>query len=186
MKKNYLLFVGVLVSTFALASVPGSPEPSGLAVVKKNETTFNLLYQSAGLSNVKVSILDAKGNEVFSESIKKTDGFIRPYNFSEMGKGDYTFCVEDKNGRITETFQYGLAEPPKAATVLQLADNKYIVGVKSALASGSITIKIYEGSRLLHEQQNEIASDFGQLFTLKNITDAVSFEITDSKGNKIN
>lgn len=185
MKKIYSILAGVLVSTFAMALKPGDGSTSvGLAVVKKNETTVNLFYQAAGLSNVKVSILDDQGNEVFSESIKNTDGFIRPYNFKGMAEGDYTISVEDKTGKRTEKFKYG-QEQVKAASILQIANNKYLVGVNSKLFSGDIKIRIYDGDKLVHQQKNEIAGDFGQVFTMKNIFEP-TFLVTDSKGNKIN
>ena len=187
MKKNYLLLAGVLVSTFAFASVPGnSPEPSGLAVVKKNETTVNLFYQSTSLSDVRVSIVDSNGNQVFSESIKRTDGFVRPYNLEQLKEGDYYFNVEDGSGKRTEKFTYRSIEAPKAANIVKLNNGKYLLGVKGSLTSGKIKIKIYEGDKLVHEQANEITKDFGYLFTMKGAVDPIRFEVTDSRGKLIN
>jgi hypothetical protein len=185
MRKIYPILAGVLVSTFAMAFKPGDGSSTGLAVVKKNETTVSLFYQAAGLSNVKVSILDDQGNEVFSESIKNTEGFIRPYNFERMEEGDYTFSVVDNVGKHTEKFTYE-REEVRAANVIQIANNKYLLGVNSKLVDGDIKIKIYDGSKLVHEQVNAINSDFGQVFTMKNIIEPVTFVVTDSKGNKIN
>jgi len=187
MKKNFVLLAGVLVSTLAFASGPGDgSKRSGLAVVKKNETTFNLFYQRAGLSDVRVSLLDAKGNQVFSESIKKTRGFNRPYNFSSMEKGEYTFMVEDGNGKQTHNFVYSDSPSPRVASVVKLDDHRYILSVSEKLFSGKMYVKIYGGSKLIHDQSYKITGDFAQVFALNNIDETISFEVTDSKGNKIN
>ena len=188
MKKIYVIVSTVLVSTFAIARGPGNGStPTGLAVVKKNETTFNLYYQPAGLSNVKVSIFNADGKEVFAESIKKTNGFVRPYNLSSLTKGDYTIKVVDGNKTHTQKFIYGSVDRPKAANVVQLTDSRYLLAVKGSLISGKVHIKIFDGLRMIHEQRNEISGDFGQVFRIHAVDPSgVSFEVTDSKGVRIN
>jgi hypothetical protein len=187
MKTIYVILAGVLVSTLAIAREPGDGSKStGLAVVKKNETTFNLFYKSAGLSNVKVSILNANGKEVFTEVIKKTDGFSRPYNLRKHPEGDYTIVVEDSQGKQTGNFILGGVERPKAAHIIKLDDHRYMLSMPNNINPGKVTIKIYDGSELVHEQAKEISDGFSQVFNIKNINEAVTFEVTDSKGNKIN
>jgi hypothetical protein len=187
MKKNVLLFASALVSAFAFASEPGEGStPTGLVVIKKNATTFNVLYQPASLSNVNVSILDEQGNKVFSESIRKTEGFNRPYNFEELKEGEYTIVVEDASGIQKKSLVYGHDLVVKAANVLKLRDDRYLVTIKGAQVTGKVSIKVYEGGKLLHQQASDITGDFGRLYTLKNVSAAISFEVSDSKGNIIN
>lgn len=177
----------MLVSVLAIAKEPGDGStPSGLAVVKKNETTFNLIYQSAGFVNVKVSILNKAGKEVHTDYIKKTKGFVKPYNFEKMNVGEYTVTVFDGETTQTEKFTYDIKHEPKAAKIVSLADNKFLLAIKGNMVSGKVTVKIFDGSRLIHEQFNEINSDFGEVFNLKSISQGISFEVTDSDGNKIN
>jgi len=186
MKKIYVLLAGVLVSTLALASGPGSgSKRSSLAVVKKNETTFNLFYKRAGLSDVKVSLLDAKGNTVFSESIENTRGFNRPYNFSDKEKGDYVFVVEDDNGKQMHNFKYDLPGS-RVASVVKLDDHRYMLSISEKLYTGKIYVRAYKGSKLIHKQSTKITSDFAQVFTFNNTSEKISFEVMDEKGNKIN
>ena len=146
----------------------------------------NLFYKSAGLSNVKVSILNANGKEVFTEVIKKTDGFTRPYNLYKHPLGIYTIVVKNNEGSLTESFIRSEETELKAAHVVKLANNKYLLTVRSDMALGKVNVKIFDGSKLVHEQANEISSDFGQIFTLKNIDQLVTFEVTNSNGKKIN
>ena len=187
MKKIYSILAGVLVSTFAFASEPGDgSRATGLAVVKKNETTFNLFYQPAGVSNVKVSIVNSSGKEIFSESIYKTDGFVRPYNFERQAEGDYTITVDDGMETRSQKITYQASTRAKAARIIKLADSKYLLAIHGNLVSGKVNIKVFDGSKLVHEQSNEIAGDFGQVFTLKNAEETVSFEVTNDRGEVIN
>ena len=187
MKKITLFVVGVLVSTFALASKPGEGSASSqLAVVKRTESTFKLYYQSAEKLNVKITLTDSQGKVIFKEWVNKTDGFIRPYNVSGLALGSYTVTVDNGQSIRSENFYHGSTPIVKHASVLQLSDNKYLLSIKGKFVTGKVNVKIYDGGTLLHKQQHDISGDFGQLFRLENIANPVTFEVTDSAGKKLN
>jgi hypothetical protein len=187
MKKITMLVASVLVSTFALASEPGEGSVStGLAVVKKNETTFNLFYKSEGSMKVKVSITDAAGNEVLSEWVKHQNGFIRPYNFYGMDAGEYTITVKEGETKKEERLTYGEAKVAKAAKVIKIDNNRYMLAVHGNKALGGILVKIYDGGTLIHKGFHDVSGDFAQLFTIKENINQVTFEVCDNEGRKIN
>lgn len=187
MKKITILLAGVLVSTFAFAFEPGPGSTStGSTLVKKNESTFKLYYQGTEKASVRVSIFNASGTEVFSETIHKTLGFIRPYNLESMGEGEYTIVTDNGTTKKSQKFNFERAAEVKAANIVKLASNKYLLAVKGQYVSGKINVRIYDGSTLVHKQQSDVHGDFGQLFTLKNASNAINFEVTDSEGKKIN
>lgn len=188
MKKITLLLAGVLVSAFAIASKPGEGSASiQLALVKKGEATYKLYYQSASAAKIRVTIADAQGKVVYRDWIKSTASFMRPYTFDGLANGAYTVTVDNGTDKQIQVIQHSNTPTDvKAANVLQLADNKYLLSVKGQFVSGKINVKIWDGTTLLHKQQTEVNGDFGQLFRLENITTPVSFEVTDSKGNRIN
>jgi hypothetical protein len=187
MKKIYTLFVAVLVSTAAFATEPGDgSRTTGLAVMKKGENTFNLYYQPASVTDVKVYIRDSKGKEVFSEHVKKTDGFIRPYTFSNLEIGEYTVTVVDGEDTFTKKFMYGVTESKKLARVARLEDGKYLVAIPASFYQGAADVKIYAGDVLAHTERITASGDYSQIFNVKKLTGEISFEVSDSKGNKIN
>lgn len=186
MKKITLLVAGVLVSAFALASGPGEGSASKLALVKRSESTLKLYYQTAEKSNVTVTLTDSRGKEIYKEWFKKTNGFIRPYNLEGLKEGSYTVTVDDGQSTRSEVFYHGPTASAKSANVVQLSDNKYLLSIKGKFVSGKINVKIYDGSTLVHKQQNDVSGDFGQLFRLENIANPVTFEVTDSAGKKLN
>lgn len=187
MKKITMLVASVLVSTFAFASEPGEGSAStGLAVVKKNETTFSLFYKSEGSAKVRVSIKDASGNEVMGEWVKNQNGFIRPYNFNGMDAGVYTISVKDGDSEKAEKFTYGAVKQAKAANVLKVGENRYMLAVQGKQVSGKIQVKIYDQGTLIHKGYHDVNGDFAQLFTIKENANPVTFEVTDSAGKVIN
>ena len=105
MKTISLLLSGVLFCT--LVSAHGTDEFSStfssLAVTNASGSSLvKLYYKSIKRGSVKISIEDASGLTVFSETIKKADGFMRPYNFESLPKGQYIVRVEDENGQMVE------------------------------------------------------------------------------------
>lgn len=188
MKKIYALFAVVLVSTAAFATEPGDGSKStGLAVVKKSESTFTLFYQPAGITDVKVLIQDSDGKEVYSESVRKTDGFIRPYTLSNLAEGEYSITVLDGENEFSEKFINGDLEVSKAARIVKIDDSRYMVAISPNLYSGVAHINIYnDGDLALQHAANSAGNGFGKIFNVKSLSGSVTFEVTDSFGNKIN
>jgi hypothetical protein len=187
MKKIYALFAVVLVSTTAFAKEPGDGSKStGLAVVKRSESAFTLFYQPAGVTDVKVLIHDAEGKEVYSESVRKTDGFIRPYTLSDLSKGEYSISVIDGETELTEKFYNGSLVSKKSARIIKIDESRYLVAIPSTLYSGDARIKIYNDGELAHQQLVETGNGFGKIFNLKNLSGNLTFEVTDNAGNRIN
>ena len=96
MKKITMLMLSVLVSTLTFAGRRDDAPKStaGIAVVKRDVNAYKLIYKSAEKSDVSVQIYNEKNVLIFSEVIRKSDGFIRPYNFESLGQGEYTIKVD--------------------------------------------------------------------------------------------
>src|SRR5262245_31057192 len=96
MKKIAITLVCVLVSALTFALGEDDPKSaSGMIVVKADENSYKLIYKSEEKSDVKVQIFDEANKLVFSETIKHSDGFSRPYNFRRMDEGKYTIRLDN-------------------------------------------------------------------------------------------
>jgi hypothetical protein len=185
MKKFNLLFVGVLVSTLAFAN--GTVEPnetaSTVAVTNPNgNSIFNVYYKADQKGLVKVSILNEKSKVMFSESIKNKYGFVRPYNFSNLGTGAYTILIEDNQGVHKQDIIYADGKIEKYINLVKLnEDGKYLLSVKSK-SSDRINISVYDQfNQLIHSQDKTVKNDFAEVLNLKNINQ-FTIEISDNNG----
>ncbi len=108
MKKISLLLMGVLVSslTFAGRRDESPKSVTGMAVIKSNTASFKLIYKAEAASDVRVKIFDSRDVLVFSETIRKSDGFIRPYNFENLPEGTYSIRIDNGSNWMTETVTY--------------------------------------------------------------------------------
>ncbi len=185
MKKFNLLFVGVLFCTLAFANGTVEPnESSSTSAVTNSDgsSVFKLYYKGEQKGSVKVSIMDEYSKIVFSESIKSINGFMRPYNFSELGAGSYTILIEDSQGIQEQQVTYGAGKIEKYINVVKLNDEgKYLVSVKSK-SSDLITVNVYDQfNKLIHSHDKMVKNDFAEVLNLKSINQ-FTIEISDSNG----
>lgn len=185
MKKISLLFVGVLFCTLVFANGTDEPNASASSVAVTNSTgssLFKLYYTANMVDDVKVAILNSSGKVVFSEVVKKTKGFIRPYNFTGLNPGEYSIKIQNASTTNVEKVYYGAGKVDKLVNVVKLADKgKYLFTVKS-FSSDNVNVNIYdEKNQLIHTQRNFIDKEFAEVFNLKNINE-FTIEVTDNTG----
>ena len=124
MKKINLLFLAVIFSVMAFANVTdeGTSSASGFTVVNLNHSSiFKVIYKAAEKSNVKLSILDNKGVLIFQETMRQTDGFVRPYNFVNIGAGEYVIELESGNSKRAEKIIYSTGKIERTGKVVNIS-----------------------------------------------------------------
>lgn len=178
----------MLCTTVMFAGGPkdGLKTASGFAVIRGNESNlFKVYYKSEEAGNVRLSILDASNNEVFTESFRKTDGFVRPYNFENLPHGEYTIKLIDDNSVQAEKVEYASGTVQKFISVRKLKseDGKYLVSV-SGKGKELITLNIYDANtnNLLHSETNVVKNDMAKLYNVSQVAEHVAFEVVHSNG----
>lgn len=185
MKKNLMWVAAVLTSLSAMAGTIGDgPQDERIAIIPKGENVFGVVYKSDSKNKVKVSIYDSKNQLVFTERMGKSDGFLRPYNFSELSHGWYTIEVEDENGLRIEHVNYKGEKMEKVVNVVKLSpDNKFLF-TAGGQGKELITLNIYDNTdHLLYNEIRTIAGDFGQLYTVEGIKGGCTFEVIHQNGS---
>ncbi|HEY3403865.1 MAG TPA: hypothetical protein VGK59_10790 [Ohtaekwangia sp.] len=186
MKKTLLILsLVLLVSSVGFARRLDNPESKSGVGIMKHGSTFTLYYKASQPSRVKVAIYDATGRLVFSEVIRKLDGFSRPYNFSQLAEGEYTIEVVDNEKRQIEKVNYAQGKVENLINISRVSgtDNKYLLTVPGK-ANDVVSVKIYgNNNQVLYSQQEAVRGDFAKVYNLSNVKSSVLFTVTDSKGN---
>lgn len=185
MKKISVALVGVLFSTLVFAY--GTDEPgltkSSVAVTRASGSSlFKVFYSSYMKGDVKISILDKAGRSVFSEKIKQTDGFIRPYNFNGLKNGEYVITLQTNEGTKSELVNYNGDKIEKFVNIVKLTeDGKYLLSARTE-SSDKISVSIYNhNNELVFEQDKSFEGEFAEVFNLKKLK-AFTIEVKDSEG----
>ena len=184
MKKISLLIAGALVSslTFAGPLDESFKSNSGMAVVKTNSTSYKLIYKSEEASDVKVEIFNAKNALVFSETIKKSNGFARPYNFEKLAEGEYTIKLDNGSNWLTETVDFHPDRNIKLAHLTHLKDGKYLLTVVGE-KENRLAIRIYnEEGELIRNDIEPVFGNFAQVYDLSLVPGRFTFQISDKSG----
>lgn len=184
MKRVSLIVAGVVLSTLVFAKEADKPSPgSSVSVVKvEGSSLFKLLYKSEKAQNVKISLLDEKGNSIFNETLKSTKAFVRPYNFSGVDEGRYIIHVQDENGVTEEKINHVAAKDEKWVGLTKLDEKgKYVLRITS-LQKDDVTINVYDrNATLLHTETQSVDKGFAQVYNLKDVA-LFTIEVTDKNG----
>lgn len=185
MKKICFALVGVLFSTLVFAY--GTDEPtlsnSSVAITRTHGSSLFKVYYSADMKgDVKISIRDKNGISVFSERIKNTNGFIRPYNFEGLKKGEYVITIETGEGSKSELVKYGLDKENKLVNIVRLSDNgKYLLSAKAGLDKNLYVNIFNQHNELVYSQNKFITDDFAEVLNLKKLKE-FTIEVYDDNG----
>ena len=187
MKKTLLIFSMLLVvGSSVMARRLEIPAKVGVSFLKQG-TTVKVFYKAATASDVNVRIYDTHGNLKFKETLRKVDGFVRPYNFDGLQKGDYIIEVTDRTGQYVEKVKNSAeSNRPQARLIrLQGDERKYLLTISNQ-KNERLFVKIFDTQgELVYEEPADITSNFSQVYNLERISNKFRVEVTDVEGNSV-
>lgn len=180
--KFFITALIVLVSAVTFAN--GSDRPRLAVVSQTNSNSYKVIYQGEKIGNVKMTILNEKGEVLFSETTKGVNGFSRPVNFAGMSAGEYTIEVADESGKEVQKVTYGSKATLNQVHVAKISESgKYLLSVGSQ-GKDEINVRIFDGAHnLVHSEDLTINGNYGLVYNLKSIVGTPTFEVTDNVGN---
>ena len=185
MKKiNLLIVAGVLVSSLSFAGhgIENPKTTSGMAVVKTTSTSFKLIYKSEETTDVKVKIFNEQKILIFSETIRMSNGFARPYNFENLSEGEYTIKVDNGSNSLTQKLEFHIVVNTKLAHLTHMKDGKYLLSVVGK-GEDRLSIRIFnERGEMVHNESEPVYGNFAQVYDLRLMPGPFSFEIKDKNG----
>ena len=150
----------------------------------KGKDVFRVIYKSETANDVKVRLYNSSNEIIHSTSINGTSGFILPLNLSMLNFGEYRVELTDASGKRVEKIVYQNVKSSDNIRVSRLTseEGKFMVSVLSA-KNEKVTVRIFDSyNNLLHNEVKSVDGDFAQVYNLKNLTGACTFEISDDAG----
>lgn len=185
MKTKSIVLAAFLLMTAVATFGSDEPKKAGVAVVPmKGAELVKVIYKSETAAKVRVKVYNADKGVIYSEGFSDTKGFILPLNLSKVGYGEYTFEITDATGTRTEKLVY---EPAKSINNIRIAKldagvGKFLVAVTSPKQE-TITVRIFDNfNNVLHNEVKSVSGNFAQVYTVKNLTGACTFEVSDNAG----
>lgn len=180
--KNVIVAALAFVSSVAFA---GAPYSKFAVVAAKESSVFKVIYEGAEAGNVSLTIYNADGSVVYSETLKGVEKFIRPVNFGGVIAGDYKIEISDANGKQAQNISVG-KEVKKASLkgvhVAKVANDndKYLLSVANNGAE-EINVRILDGaSNVVFTETVATSADFAKVYNLKDVSGNPTFEITSN------
>lgn len=184
--RKYLTILVVLTVVYSAVSaneIDKPKTPVGMAVVKTG-AIVKLYYRGLKPSDVRITIFNEKGEPVYKETIRHIESFVRPYNFSTLGEGDYTIELNGEEGKQLQKVSYHKERSKKLMNIIRVAgtEDKYMLRVSNR-GTDKLQIKIYNRSNaLIYDADESIDGDFAKIYDLGKTGSGFLFEITDKNG----
>lgn len=181
--KTIVSILALTVLSSAVFAIEDKPKASVGVGVMKSGTSVKVFYRGEKKSNVKVAIMNEDGRLVFSELLKDTDNFMRPYDLSKMQAGEYTISLHDADGIRTEKVKIGYrtALPSMRLVALKKTPGKYMLRVPNK-KSERLQIRIFNKGNVVYEGLENISGDFAKVYDLSKFAGDFSFEVKDRDG----
>lgn len=184
MKKTIILSAVLVaaMSTAVLAVGNGDKSSKVVLIPSQQQDKYNLIYADATPGLVKIKVLDAEGHVLRVDKIQNSGGFRQPYNMKDLGPGNYSLVVTDKDGDMT--FQARVQNTEEIA-LNQLGSNRYQLVYKDQKSSDA-TIGIYSQSGdLVHSEKVRFERGFSKVFDLSGISSkGFTFEVSSNNSSK--
>ncbi|UII33842.1 hypothetical protein LVD17_08445 [Fulvivirga ulvae] len=106
------LFTVISLAVNATDGEKGSNTAAPKVEVSTEESNvYRVLFMGKGDAKTIINIWNAENRLVFTETIKKVNAFVRPYNFSQMPDGVYTLEVIEGNTISKKMIYHGSVAP---------------------------------------------------------------------------
>lgn len=165
--------MSVIVVLALVCGVSSSALSESRVAVIRNGEIFKVIYRNKELASVQVTISDAGGENVFAEELISTHGFIRPYNFAQLPKGNYVISITDVDGKKTEKICFDEQEPKRkirwTAHISKLGNNdrKVMVAVPQQ-NTNDFSVHIYDkDDQLVYSEDQKLEKEYARVFNLK-------------------
>jgi hypothetical protein len=186
--KKFLSILVVLAAVSGVVCANPIDEPkanTGFAIMK-SVTGFKVFYKGNKAGTVNVKITNAKGEDVYKESIKNVESFVRPYNMNSIAEGDYQIEISTPEGKQIEKLSFTRAKIEKYMKLVQVkdAENKYMLMVSNKSATEKLRVDIFDANyKLVYHGDENISGDFAKVYDLASLGKNFVIEVTDSSGS---
>ena len=175
-----ILMAFLLAASSAFAAPP--PEPTSDFAVINSGRTLKVIYKALIENDVKIIIRNSGNEEVFTETLRKTDSFLRPYDLSQLPEGEYSVEIIDNNGLHSQPITINPASKGLFHVVPVTGEKgKYLLTIgKMQKTKVNILVK-NQFDEVLFESTRNADEEFGQIINVTRVKGA-TIVITDSNG----
>ncbi|WP_127123515.1 hypothetical protein [Chryseotalea sanaruensis] len=185
MKKTFSIFVMLtIVSSVVLAGGIDNPKASSkIAIMQKDADHIQLFYKNTKVTTIEVSIYDTENKLLFTEVIRKSDGFIRPYDLSAMKKGEYTVVVNDGTEEFVEKINTSNRKVLLLSNVISMKKKDSFLLTVADEKAKRFTVRITDqNDRVLYEQEESLNKQYSKIYNFANNTEGLKFLVTTDQG----
>lgn len=194
MKTKVMIVAAIMAFTAVASLADGNP---AFVVIGQKPGTFKVIYKAEQASNVKMNIINSVGRVIYTETMSRVSGFIRPVNLTGLEFGEYVIQLDNGKEKQSQKVVYSnpvadvktlpaVANEKEVANMVHVArmneSGMYLLGIANAPGE-KINVKIYDGElNLVHNRTVKLDRDYAVVYNLKQVDGTPTFEVSDANG----
>lgn len=190
MKRVKNLTMAVLVTALSTGMVMAQDlsevfeSDNGRAHIRLEEssaTRYKLVYPVRTAGIVYVKIYDQDNQLVFSDRIRNKDGFMRPYDFSDMPDGNYKFTIQSAGGQVTTDIVHKQYKNDLDISVADTDEKDAYRLVVKGVKNDPVYVNIYDQKdRLVYEDVVKVGKNFSRIYAFPELNADFTFVVTQN------
>lgn len=182
-----MLFTVMSVAVYATDGEKSSTSAAPKVEISTGESdVYRVLFMGKSDAKTVINIWNDENRLVFTETIKKVNAFVRPYNFSQMPDGVYTLEVIEGSTVSKRMIYHGSVAPvievPANLNIVKVAplagkDNVYkITIINSGDAKANIRI-LDANQKVVYSSAESFKRTFCKLYNFKRMNKQATIEV---------
>lgn len=183
-KNTILALITVVFASFATMADTGKDGKTAKMDIRTSisEDKVYVTYVGDAKVKVEVQIRDEKGRLIATDLVENENGFVRPFNISQLKDGNYSVRMLENRALVYES---NFVIDTKNTAIMDLGKNKFQLTYKDSHKQ-DVAINIYDDrGNLLHQEKVGQMDGFSRIYDLSKLNpNHVSFEVSTAKGQK--
>jgi hypothetical protein len=190
MKRAKNLTMAVLVTALSTGMVVAQDlsevfeSDNGRTNVRLEESSYakyKLIYPVRNAGIVYVKIYDQQGQQVFSDRIRNKNGFMKPYDFSNMPDGNYKFMIKSDGGKIITDVVHKLHEDDLNIALGDTGEKDAYRLVVTGVKKDPVYVNIYDyKDQLVFEDIVKVGKNFSRVYSFPENAKDLTFVVTQN------
>ncbi len=140
-------------------------DPNKIEVTERDYGLVQIHYSGQHEDAVKLLVKNSDGQVVLSESVDSRNGFFMHYDFKNIGAGDYTIEIIDKDGKTQKDFHF---VRKSYAKLVKQTDTRYRL-IYDHLNKTKVTVMFFdETGKLIHKEKFASFDGFSKVYIVDN------------------
>ena len=161
---------GVVVAKDGVTSTTFKGDGSQVHLVQGKEARYRLIYPVKEKGTIKVKLYNSQNDLLLSDRLDTKEGFIRPYDLSELPQGKYRMVIWEGEKKFSHELNLNGSSKPLSVSFDRIGDAASYKLVVKGVDASPVYVDIFGREGSLVADRITVGKDFSRVYTFKELS----------------